>query len=322
MRGVNPCGRAPPACHGRKIKKNIKKNLSLLHMSEKSSNFAPSNQKTTVIMAKQSGIHQIKGKVGEMSYYRQSGVNDGLIRRINQGLSSRVKTSDEYANTRRNNAEFGIAGKVAGLYTRGIVPKWRPMFRLFYQSSLLKNILELVKADTTSGTGWGTRGITSARIEDVILAANTYAKNPFDNYFTNITITETSTTVPAREAFSLAYETPDNLEEFLESIGAADVLLYVNINNCVIGNFNTNTGKYGICENQQLGVGTLTEEESSSSSDADFTFRPSYVSGDQFTLSNLIVTLVAVPRRLVNGNKYELQEYASYKIINYKAVTA
>lgn len=42
-------------------------------------------------MAKQSGIHQIKGKVGEMSYYKQSGVSSGLIRSINPSMSGRVK---------------------------------------------------------------------------------------------------------------------------------------------------------------------------------------------------------------------------------------
>lgn len=109
-------------------------------------------------MAKQSGLHQIRGKVGEHSYYRQSGVASGLIRSINQGLSSRVKTGDEYANTRLNNAEFGAAANVAGLLGRMITPKYRPMILPFSQSILAKDVLELAK---NHAGFWGQRTITA-----------------------------------------------------------------------------------------------------------------------------------------------------------------
>lgn len=105
-------------------------------------------------MAKQSGIHQLRGKVGEMSYYRQAGVEPGLARRINQSMSSRVKTSDEFANTRLNNDEFKKANQYATISFHSVNPSWRTMFRRFAIATMTKRFLEYIK----EGTGnWGSR---------------------------------------------------------------------------------------------------------------------------------------------------------------------
>lgn len=109
-------------------------------------------------MAKQSGIHQLRGKVGEHSYYRQSGIVPGLMRSINQGMSARVKTADEYANTRLNNVEFGAAGNVAGLLGKMVVPKFRPMVLPFSQSKMAKDILKVAREHNEN---WGQRVVTS-----------------------------------------------------------------------------------------------------------------------------------------------------------------
>lgn len=105
-------------------------------------------------MAKQSGLHQIRGKVGDFSYYKQSGVSAGIIRGINQGMSSRVKTGDEYANTRRNNKEFANACEIAASFGACVVPKWRPMFLTFSQAAIAKAVLSFIKEDDTTGTTW------------------------------------------------------------------------------------------------------------------------------------------------------------------------
>lgn len=110
-------------------------------------------------MAKQSGIHQLRGKVGEMSYYRQAGVEPGLVRKINQGMSARVKTADEFANTRLNNNEFKNANFFATWAYHAIRPSWRAMFRRFAMAGMTKRILEAMK----SGTGnWGQRTPSSS----------------------------------------------------------------------------------------------------------------------------------------------------------------
>lgn len=130
-------------------------------------------------MAKQTGLHQIRGKVGEHSYYRQSGVSSGLIRGINPGMSSRVKTSPEYANTRLNNKEFKTATRMAASLIDGIVPRMRPMFNAFKNAKLSAGILEVIKSHTGQ---WGYRSIGFNDRATVCVVANKLAKNNFGNY--------------------------------------------------------------------------------------------------------------------------------------------
>lgn len=105
-------------------------------------------------MAKQLGIHQIKGKIGQRSYYRTKGVVDGLSRSINQGLSSRVKTADEYANTRLNNAEFKNANAIATAAFKSVANRSNGMMVNFAIAAMTKKVLEDIK----QGTGaWGVR---------------------------------------------------------------------------------------------------------------------------------------------------------------------
>lgn len=130
-------------------------------------------------MAKQSGIHQLRGKVGEHSYYRQSGIVPGLMRSINQGMSARVKTAEEYANTRLNNVEFGAAGNVAGLLGQMVVPKFRPMVLPFSQSKMAKDILKVAREHTAN---WGQRVVTSEdtqKLCDILTSTSKRAANEF-----------------------------------------------------------------------------------------------------------------------------------------------
>lgn len=105
-------------------------------------------------MAKQSGIHQLRGKVGEMSYYRTKGVAAGVVRRINQGMSQRVKTGDEYANTRLNNAEFKNANAIATAAFNSVNTRKRGMMRNFAVAEMTKRALEDIKQGTQA---WGVR---------------------------------------------------------------------------------------------------------------------------------------------------------------------
>lgn len=65
-------------------------------------------------MAKQRGIHQIKGKINNLCYYEQKYVRGGLIRRINEAMSERLKTDPAFANTRVSNTIFGACSTFAG----------------------------------------------------------------------------------------------------------------------------------------------------------------------------------------------------------------
>lgn len=105
-------------------------------------------------MAKQSGIHQLRGKVGEMSYYRTKGVQAGVVRRINQGMSQRVKSGDEFANTRLNNAEFKNANAIATAAFNSVNSRKRGMMRNFAVAEMTKRALEDIKQGEQA---WGVR---------------------------------------------------------------------------------------------------------------------------------------------------------------------
>lgn len=125
-------------------------------------------------MAKQSGIHGIRGKINGVSYY--SSKNGGqLIRKINEGMSSRVKTAKEYANTRLINAEFGAAGSLAGAMVRPISQRWRFILDSIATGKLVKAIKAAMMQDTASP--WGERVVPlteMAHLQDVF---NGFSKN-------------------------------------------------------------------------------------------------------------------------------------------------
>lgn len=132
-------------------------------------------------MAKQSGIHQLSGKVRGMSYYRQKGVSEGLARTINTGMSERVKNDAGYLNTRLNAREFGSAGSFAGAAIRAISDRQRTMLKDFATGALAKAVKALITQDTTNS--WGERQLVGTDWQVEMLArVSTYAKNDFNSY--------------------------------------------------------------------------------------------------------------------------------------------
>lgn len=103
-----------------------------------------------------------RGNDGELKYYEMKGVKGTIAAKINQGMSSRVKTSAEYANTRLNNAEFGAAGNMAGAVCKALTQRWRSITVPFATAKLLPQIKSEMGKDTTNpwgqrslvGTGW------------------------------------------------------------------------------------------------------------------------------------------------------------------------
>lgn len=141
-------------------------------------------------MAKQTGLHLIKGKVGEYSYYRSAGVNAPLMRRINQGMSARVKNGDEYANTRLNNAEFKNAQGLATFLFNAVPSRKASMMRRFAIAEMTKKGLEYIK----DGSGqWGAR-IPVAAMGGIAadLLENRAKSGPYQGEFglLNVTVTE------------------------------------------------------------------------------------------------------------------------------------
>lgn len=105
-------------------------------------------------MAKQVGLFGLRGKIENKSFYKTAGVTDTVIRNIPEGLSSRVKTADEYANTRLNNLEFKNANGISAFLFNAVPNRKSSMMRRFAIAEMTKKGLEFIKA----GTGnWGQR---------------------------------------------------------------------------------------------------------------------------------------------------------------------
>ena len=166
-------------------------------------------------MAKQSGIHGIRGKINGVSYY--SSKNGGqLIRKINEGMSSRVKTAKEYANTRLNNAEFGAAGSLAGAIVRPISQRWRFILDSIATGKLVKAIKAAMMQDAHSP--WGERVVPlteMAHLQDVF---NGFSKNEMPQEVVNVmqnamTYTASTTTLSISEAAAVSSDTLQQLTD-------------------------------------------------------------------------------------------------------------
>lgn len=257
-------------------------------------------------MAKQSGLHQLRGKVGEHSYYRQTGITAGLVRSINAALSSRVKTDAAYANTRLNNREFGQAGRLASMLANYISPKFRPMVLPFSQSKMAKVLLEFIKLDTTAP--WGGRNLTVVNSGQAqVDALNAVVKNRFDEWGIQISGDEETTTV----TFALTDQT---LQKVL-SIGASGFVLKFVASTSWIGTYSANDEKYA----QSFARGNVQEEpvslsnvESGATYDMQYTLRPAPPTGWPAFMAGRMGVAIVLPYREVNGVQHTLQEHCTY----------
>lgn len=257
-------------------------------------------------MAKQSGIHQIRGKVGEMSYYSQTGVSSGLLRKINQGLSDRVKTSEEYANTRLNNTEFGAAANVAGLLGQMVQPKFRPMVLPFSQSKMAKEILKVARQHIES---WGQRVVTSddtAKLCDIL--NSTSKRNAGE--FVSLSV--------SRESVSdatIVYAFTDDQASLMASLGITTLSVVATQFDLATGQWNPlalemATGYFyqrdsvRPLDNAQIDAGA-GDSGNESMNVAQFTPEANH-SGHQ------IIVFVVLPARKINNVTHILQEYCSF----------
>lgn len=256
-------------------------------------------------MAKQSGLHQLRGKVGEHSYYRQTGIASGLVRAINQGMSSRVKNDEAFANTRLNNAEFGQAGRIASVLAQYITPKFRPMVLPFSQSKMAKLILDYIKTDTTAP--WGQRNIVVSNSGDMQVAAlNSVAKNRFEDFGIGLVVDEENTT--------LSHSVTDETINKLLAIGASGYMVSFAATTTWIGTFVSDTGKYAPSyPRANVYQGNVQNPSSGDSDDITYSLRPAPAAGWPAIMAQRTGVFIVLPYREINGQKHILQEYCTYK---------
>lgn len=258
-------------------------------------------------MAKQSGLHQIRGKVGEHSYYRQTGVTSGLIRSINQGMSARVKSGEEYANTRLNNSEFGAACNAAGLLGQLVVPKFRPMVLPFSQSKLAKELLKLARQNADD---WGQRTLASDQVQQICDALNSTSKRSFDEFF-SATISRSS----AVEGDVSVLFTSDQAS-LMSSLGIDRVTVFARVYDLATGKWNNVVGEMATGYFHTTDVITPLDAEGVTPG-RSATGNETFIT-DQFVpapnhAGMQIAVFIALPVKLVNDVPYTLQEYCSFK---------
>lgn len=254
-------------------------------------------------MAKQSGIHQLRGKVGEHSYYKQTGVASGLVRSINPGMSARVKTSEEYANVRLNNREFGQAGRLAAMLARYITPKFRPMVLPFSQSKMAKVLLEFIKQDTSAP--WGGRNLTiSNNGEAQVTALNSVVKNRFEDWGIQITGDEEHSTIQ--------YSTTSETNAKAAAIGAKGFIVRTLAVSSWIGTYDENNRRY----DDSFARANIYEEDVEAGSthnwNVEYVMRPTPPKDWPAFQGERMGIAILLPYREVNAAPYILQEHCTY----------
>lgn len=254
-------------------------------------------------MAKQSGLHQLRGKVGEHSYYRQSGVSTGLVRSINQGLSARVKNDEAFANTRLNNAEFGQACRMAAVLGQLIFPKFRPMMLTFSQAKMARVLLEAIKASSGS---WGQRNLTANDVNTFLGALTAVRKNNPDDYGVEYTGAGAGNIDIDVDATAFASK--------LSAIGADGYKINLLACSPWMGTYQQSENKYA--PSYPL-VKTFTDEivDPTDTPSISYSYRPDPQQGWPAFVPKFLV-LVVMPFRTVNGTNHILQEHCTYITID------
>lgn len=264
-------------------------------------------------MAKQSGIHGIRGKINGVSYY--SSKNGGqLIRKINEGMSSRVKTAKEYANTRLNNAEFGAAGSLAGAIVRPISQRWRFILDSIATGKLVKAIKAAMMQDTASP--WGERVVPlteMAHLQDVF---NGFSKNEMPEEIksalqSTLTFNTTTNTLALGGAPLMSADTVQQLEDKGATNFTAKVFVF-NVSKPVIGADGKNYEKpqalmLDMSEDFGITHGTI-EDEYAILNEGSIANAPK-VFNEESHLGGVLV--VFLPEREVGNEYYVLQELCS-----------
>ena len=257
-------------------------------------------------MAKQSGLHQLRGKVGEHSYYRQTGIVPGLVRSINQGMSARVKTAPEYANARLNNVEFGGAADVAGILGKMVTPKFRPMILPFSQSTMAKKVLELARENSAS---WGQRVVTSAQTSQLAEVLSAQSKRISDE-FASVTFSVGTSSLAVTASFTNAQAT------LMADLGINSLQVSIAYYDVATGKYNADLGRinkgYALLRNTDDNLITFNVVAGTGDSDDRLVALSSWTPNPNQYYAHKFFVAVVMPCRVINGVTHILQEYCSF----------
>lgn len=102
-------------------------------------------------MAKQSGIFQVEGTLGNVTFIK---TQDGFLVKTKTAISkNRIATDPAFQRTRENNSEFGRAGKASKLLRTAVRNLLQNAKDNRVTSRLTKEMSKVLKADSTSIRG-------------------------------------------------------------------------------------------------------------------------------------------------------------------------
>jgi hypothetical protein len=102
-------------------------------------------------MARQKGIIKLKGKIGDLSFYK---TKDGYLAREKGGIDKeRMKNDPAFQRTRENGAEFGRAGKAGRLLRTSVRPLLLKAADGRVASRMTREMVKVVKSDTSNNRG-------------------------------------------------------------------------------------------------------------------------------------------------------------------------
>lgn len=155
-------------------------------------------------MAKQKGLFQIDGKMGDMSFYH--GRKEGWqVRSINPTISERVKKSPAYLNTRLHNGEFGAATDTAAKTLQPLNQRWRYLLRPKVQGLLTAKAFELMSLDNANP--FGQRRIPYTNLEE------------FQNYYNALNKNQVPQFLSSWMRKNVIYTASENKVRFEQGIG-------------------------------------------------------------------------------------------------------
>lgn len=274
-------------------------------------------------MAKQVGLFGLRGKIENKSFYKTAGVADTVIRQIPEGMSARVKTGDEYANTRLNNAEFKNANAIATFGFNAVPNRKSSMMRRFAIAEMTKKGLEYIKAGTGS---WGAR-IPSARMDQIIvdLLENRAKSGAYQGEYGDVgVLVETS---QDQKQYIVSTTLSDIAAEDLKAKGI-DGFLVLSVKGAlaeVVDSDGFVRQHFGV---SSIGVNNISTIEGGLG--AQVSFVPSYqtlgLSPAGFTAASaaanngMYVIMTFLPYRKIGAGVHQLYEYATYTAVALGAI--
>lgn len=268
-------------------------------------------------MAKQASLHKMDGKADGRSYfYSQNGGYQS--RAINPGMSQRVKTAPEYANTRRSNAEYGEAATYAGNIISTFTSRWKYMIHGNVIGKMIKDVLSMI----TSNSGvWGQRVLTSKQRREIITLLNKYGKNhlpdEIDAKFTSEVVSY---------AGENANEIKINNESGLEpGQGWGEHLASYGITGCqfILCAMKVSLVSYYSASNSMVEHGSnqyvVISDETVRLGQDDTLFMDSFELPIDFNFDSMYqpmaICLLCLPYKQIGNQRYTMQEHCSFKFV-------